>query len=109
MFWKNWKIKKQRQKRIADASIVRKRIRFYGTVQGVGFRWEAGTYAKEHHLTGWVKNLPDGTVRMEVQGRMEDIKGMIQYIRRNPYIEIEDMIVQDMEIKPDDQIFDMIY
>ena len=43
-------------------------LRFSGTVQGVGFRWTNQGCARELHLTGWVKNLPDGTVEAEVQG-----------------------------------------
>lgn len=41
---------------------------FSGDVQGVGFRWTNQGLARERHLTGWVRNLPDGTVRMEIQG-----------------------------------------
>lgn len=41
---------------------------FSGDVQGVGFRWTNQSLAQDRHLTGWVKNLPDGTVQMEIQG-----------------------------------------
>ena len=47
---------------------IRKHIVFYGRVQGVGFRYYAVNKANQLGLTGWVKNLPDGTVEMEVQG-----------------------------------------
>ncbi|MDO4436975.1 MAG: acylphosphatase [Coriobacteriaceae bacterium] len=49
-------------------SPVRLDLLFSGDVQGVGFRWTNQSLAQERHLTGWVKNLPDGTVRMEIQG-----------------------------------------
>ena len=48
---------------------VRKRIVFYGRVQGVGFRYTAKRLAQSLGLTGWVKNEYDGTVVMEIQGR----------------------------------------
>lgn len=52
-----------------DTSRVRRlRMRFVGEVQGVGFRWTARMVANELGLTGWVRNEPDGSVSMELQG-----------------------------------------
>ena len=48
---------------------VRKHIFFYGRVQGVGFRYYAVQKANQLGLTGWVKNLYDGSVEMEVEGQ----------------------------------------
>lgn len=48
--------------------MVRKHIIFSGRVQGVGFRYTACYLARSLGLTGWVKNLWDGDVEMEVQG-----------------------------------------
>ena len=45
---------------------VRKHI-FAGLQSGVGFRYRA-LYAASLGLTGWVQNLWDGRVEMEVQG-----------------------------------------
>ena len=41
---------------------IRKHIIFYGRVQGVGFRYYAVQKANQLGLTGWVKNLYDGSV-----------------------------------------------
>ena len=41
---------------------------FRGRVQGIGFRWTVADHAERLHLTGTVKNLPDGTVEAHVQG-----------------------------------------
>lgn len=43
-------------------------LRFTGRVQGVGFRWTNRGTAEELGLTGWVRNLDDGSVDMEIQG-----------------------------------------
>ena len=51
-----------------DGAVLRFALLFSGDVQGVGFRWTNQSLAQERHLTGWVKNLEDGTVRMEIQG-----------------------------------------
>ncbi len=48
--------------------IRRLQLRFVGEVQGVGFRWTARKIATDLALTGWVRNEPDGSVRMELQG-----------------------------------------
>ena len=39
-----------------------------GRVQGVGFRWFAMREATRLRLTGYVRNLPDGTVEVCAQG-----------------------------------------
>ena len=49
-------------------SKVRYALLFSGTVQGVGFRWTNQSLAREHRLSGWVRNLDDGTVEAEIQG-----------------------------------------
>ena len=52
---------------------VRKHIIFYGRVQGVGFRYYSVYKSRQLGLTGWVRNLYDGTVEMEVQGEQQKI------------------------------------
>ncbi len=52
-------------------------IIFAGHVQGVGFRFTAHRMANRHQLTGFVRNLPNGTVEMLAQGSPEDIDDCI--------------------------------
>ena len=47
---------------------IRQHLNVQGTVQGVGFRYRAKHMADALALTGTVKNLPDGSVELEVQG-----------------------------------------
>jgi len=54
---------------------------FIGRVQGVGFRFTALRMAQRHQLTGFVRNLPDGTVEMLAQGPDRDIDDCIQDIK----------------------------
>ena len=53
-----------------EIKLVRKHIIFKGRVQGVGFRYFCYTEANKMNLTGYVRNLYDGNVEMEVQGDM---------------------------------------
>jgi acylphosphatase len=46
----------------------RVRLRLYGSVQGVGFRFFAARQASRHGLVGYVRNLPDGAVEVEAAG-----------------------------------------
>lgn len=54
-------------------SMMRRRIRVRGIVQGVGFRPYIYRLAKMHGLTGWVLNDSEG-VLIEVQGSLEQLK-----------------------------------
>lgn len=49
---------------LKDISVIRKEIRFTGSVQGVGFRYRAQYAANGCGVTGWVKNEWDGCVRV---------------------------------------------
>ena len=70
---------------------LRKRIRFYGEVQAVGFRFQAQYAAKLYGVTGWVRNEYDGSVMMEVQGTEQQINSVVAFIDNDPYIRIERM------------------
>ncbi len=61
--------------------MVRHAGRCMGKVQGVGFRVFVQSVAQELGFTGWVKNMPDGSVVMEAQGddsRFGELKEKIQ-------------------------------
>jgi acylphosphatase len=58
-----------------------KHVIFSGEVQGVGFRYTAHRIAGRYNVTGYVRNLPDGTVEMFVQGPSPDVDGYIQDIQ----------------------------
>ena len=56
-------------------------ITVYGRVQGVGFRYAAREKARSLRLKGWVKNLPDGSVRAVVEGTESACGEFIQWCR----------------------------
>ena len=44
-----------------------------GRVQGVGFRYFVEDIAADMKITGWVRNLPDGTVEIDAEGEEDEI------------------------------------
>lgn len=53
-------------------SVFHLTVFFSGHVQGVGFRQATLQVAKEYEVSGFVKNMPDGRVLLEVEG-VEDV------------------------------------
>ncbi len=51
-----------------------------GKVQGVAYRTYAQESATELGLVGYVRNLPDGTVRVVAQGTPDELKGFVEYL-----------------------------
>ena len=89
--------------------IVRKYIRFYGSVQAVGFRYYAKNSADLYGATGWVRNEFDGSVSMEIQGTEKQIDDVIAGIERGTYIRIYHMDVKTIEVDPDERGFRVRY
>lgn len=85
----------------------RYRLRFYGVVQGVGFRYTASHAANMYRLTGYVKNEYDGSVTCEVQGREEDIDQFIQTINRGRFIDVTGIDRTALELVDDERYFEV--
>ena len=84
----------------------RYRLRFYGTVQGVGFRFTASHTANMYRRTGYVKNEYDGSVTCEVQGDEEAIERFINTIRKGRFIQVDDIERTKIEVIPDERSFE---
>ena len=83
---------------------IRKHIIFYGRVQGVGFRYYAVQKANQLGLTGWVKNLYDGSVEMEVEGEEPLIDQLIIFLQ-NLYHLSDTGLLSSCLKSPDDRKF----
>lgn len=55
-----------------------------GLVQGVGFRYSAILRAKRLGLTGYVKNLPNGSVEVLAEGPTGELQQMLRWLERGP-------------------------
>ena len=85
--------------------MLRQRIVFYGWVQGVGFRYWARHAASLHGATGWVRNDPEGTVTMEIQGTQEQIDKVIAAINSGRFISIDRMDVKSLPVIEEERSF----
>lgn len=73
---------------MADISLLL--VHYSGRVQGVGFRYAVLQLAREFEVAGFVRNLPDGRVELEAEGRADELAAfaaavaerMDGYIRR---------------------------
>lgn len=84
---------------------VRKHIYFSGRVQGVGFRYSAIHLARPLGLTGWVENLWDGRVEMEVQGDEDAIAELLRGLRTQRFIIIDDIEIRTIPLVEDERSF----
>ena len=90
--------------------IVRKYVIFTGRVQGVNFRKTSMTQATKLGLTGWVRNVEDGSVEMEVQGTEELIDELFEIMKDiSPIITIDSIEETPMEVIPDESEFIIKY
>ena len=84
---------------------IRRRLTFYGSVQGVGFRWRALNAARLHGCTGWVCNEWDGSVTMELQGTEAQIDAVFLAIESGRWIRIENLRSETLPLDPDERGF----
>lgn len=84
-------------------SEIRKRIVFYGRVQGVGFRYTAKYLAHSLGLTGWVRNDCSGTVTMEIQGRETLINKLLVGLNQGHFITIEWMDAKELPVEEESE------
>jgi acylphosphatase len=55
-----------------------------GRVQGVGFRWFVLRRAKSLEITGWVRNLPDGSVEVRAEGSEAALESLESLLVKGP-------------------------
>ena len=68
---------------------------FYeGNVQGVGFRWSIRHIATGFEVTGWVRNVPDGRVEMQVGGEEGEVRAFLEAIKQS---ELRGLIKKETE------------
>ena len=75
-------------------------IRIHGRVHGVGYRISACEKARELHLTGFVRNQPDGSVYIEAEGELENLHNFFDWCSQGP----RHSLVQKAEFEVSDDL-----
>lgn len=63
---------------------IRVSIVVHGRVQGVAFRHHTRLMAHELGVTGWVRNLPDGSVAGVLEGEETAVNSLAEWCRGGP-------------------------
>ena len=71
-------------------------VYYEGHVQGVGFRFTVRHIAKGFEVTGWVRNLPDGRVELQVSGGEDEVRSFLDQIAQS---ELHSLIRKQTENK----------
>lgn len=79
--------------------MVRWNMILSGRVQHVGLRFRAKMTAQQFCLTGWVCNLDDGNVELELQGEQENIYRFLNTLGTLPGIQFS--IIRAKKLEPE--------
>lgn len=77
--------------------MIGRRLRIHGLVQGVAFRDWAARAARSRGLSGWVRNLRDGSVEAVVMGEADAVEAFAADCWRGPVAARVDRIDQREE------------
>lgn len=75
-------------------------IKIYGLVQGVFFRARAKEQADKLNVTGFAKNMPDGSVYIEAEGGKQNLDKFIKWCNKGPMMaRVEKVEVSEDSLK----------
>jgi len=78
--------------------MINRRIHVYGRVQGVFFRKSTYDKAITLGLKGWVKNEPDGSVTVEIEGELHGILAMSSWLKLGPPLaQVSELTIEQQE------------
>ena len=80
--------------------MVHKNIQLFGRVQGVGFRYSARIAARNYGIKGYVRNMSDGSVYLEVEGSEDNISRFVKWCKEGPdFAYIESISITDGSLR----------
>ena len=89
--------------------IMNARLIITGNVQGVGFRAFVRNRAIKNNVTGWVKNLDDGSVEALLSGSQENLNKLIEITRiGTPWSKVSNVVVTYSEDQEEYSLFEII-
>ncbi len=85
-------------------------LRVYGRVQRVGFRRYILDLAQDLGLTGYAKNLPDGSIEIFVQGEEEQLRRFLEMMKQTPPLaKIREIKKEGTGVNPEIREFEITY
>lgn len=69
---------------MTNTEIVHYELLVSGRVQGVGFRYSAINYGNKLGIRGYVKNMSDGRVKLQIEGSKTAVDLMIKWCQTGP-------------------------
>ena len=88
---------------------IRRRYRFSGLVQGVGFRYEAMIIADQLSLVGWARNENDGSVTVEIEGEERYVSEFLRAMQAVPRFDITEIQAEDLPLSKSETVFNALY
>jgi acylphosphatase len=79
-----------------NPGMISLQVFYEGNVQGVGFRWSVRHIAKGFDVTGWVRNLADGRVELQINGEDGEVRDFLEAIAQS---ELHGLIRKQVENK----------
>ena len=81
-----------------------------GQVQGVGFRWIVQSLANSLQITGWIRNMENGMVEMELQGETAALHQLLSRIRKGDrFIQVENLSSKPISVQLREKRFSVKY
>jgi acylphosphatase len=77
-----------------------RRLTYSGRVQGVGFRYSVKQLVTGYDVSGYVRNQPDGTVELWLQGENDEIDAMEKTIAESHLLGFIQEVTAD-DVMPD--------
>ena len=87
----------------------RREVVYRGRVQGVGFRWTAQRIAQRFDVTGFVKNLADGSVKLVAEGSASELDGFFAAIQDHMSGNIRECSVVEIEPTGEFTSFEIVH
>jgi len=88
----------------------RAHLNITGKVQGVGFRANTRREARKLGLTGWVRNLSDGSVEVVAEGEKKDIDSLVSWSKEGPRLaNVKNVEIDRDEYRGEFEVFSVRY
>lgn len=96
-----------------SVEILARRVLVSGKVQGVGYRYALAEQARNAHIQGWCRNLPDGRVEAWLQGSREAMSNLLEWLYQGPpeaevaHVHIEEQALLEPLLGESIQLFEI--